>query len=76
MLGCPYAIQRDERDKILCQKTAGCCGHVYFCQLSSKWKQSRGAETCTMNKPAKPEPEPVRKAEDEKAVKRRKARKA
>ena len=90
MLGCPHAIQKDQRDKIRCTQTAGLCGHVYYCQLYCKWKQSRGAETCALiNKPAeeakaakldeapaaRPEAEPIRTADDKKAAKRRKAKK-
>lgn len=48
MLVCKHAVQKDARDKIKCTQTAGLCGHVYYCQLSCKWKQSRGAETCAL----------------------------
>ena len=72
---CPYAMQRDRRDKILCTKTAGICGHVYFCQLSDTWKLSRGSETCALAKKKEKEPEPVEieKAVEKKATTRRKA---
>ena len=35
-----------ENNKVYCRAQDNFCAHVKFCQLSMKWDQTRGAETC------------------------------
>lgn len=47
MLVCPLGIQKNKHDPITCKQDGGLCGHVFYCQLSMKWKQTDKAKNCT-----------------------------
>lgn len=44
-IGCEYGFY-DPAGKIKCKKLNVPCGHVYFCQLSGTYKQTRQADDC------------------------------
>lgn len=46
MLVCPFGIQKNKRDAITCSMDGGLCGHVFYCEISMKWKQTDKAQTC------------------------------
>lgn len=46
---CDHA-QLGKNKKIYCDVTTGLCGHVYYCQLSCKWKQTGGALDCALRR--------------------------
>lgn len=51
---CKYARQESGRNKkIYCDKTGGPCGHVWFCELSCKYKQTAQAKNCPLGKDEK-----------------------
>lgn len=50
-LPCPQA-QRDEK-RIKCAATNDLCGHVFYCELSGKWKLTEAALKCPVQKRSK-----------------------
>lgn len=54
MLGCKQARQEPGRNKkIFCDKTGGLCGHVWYCDLSMKYKLTEQALKCPLGKDEK-----------------------
>lgn len=52
MLACQLA-HYNEKKVIECTKTKGPCGHVFWCELSMKWKQTEQAFRCPLGKEQK-----------------------
>lgn len=73
---CPYAVQKDARQMIFCQKTAGVCGHIYLCQLSNRYKLTRGAENCAMARKTAPASVPAEAPAEEKKIEKAVAKSA
>ena len=49
ILSCEHA-DFDARKRIYCKKTGDLCGHVFFCQLSGRWKQTGQAAECPVRR--------------------------
>lgn len=54
MLLCDQARKKPGKlEKIMCAKTDGPCGHVFFCELTGTYKQTRQADVCPVRKEKK-----------------------
>lgn len=40
----------DKKKRIICSVTGTPCGHVFFCHLSMKWKQTDKAARCPLRR--------------------------
>lgn len=49
MFPCEKAKYDDKR-RIICNVTKTPCGHVFYCQLSMKWKQTDAAARCPLRR--------------------------
>lgn len=48
ILICPKAYRQnnDKRGKIMCKVSGTICAHQYLCQVTSKYRQTDGANDC------------------------------
>lgn len=44
-IACEYGFV-DDGGRIQCKRTNTYCGHIYWCEMESRFKQSRQAEDC------------------------------
>ena len=48
-IACEYGFL-DVNGRIQCKRTNTYCGHAYYCQMESRFKQTREAETCPVRR--------------------------